>query len=142
MCVAVIAFLLFATLATSQQNNSLKKAIVLAQDTETNNSSLPEKPSSERAKEILGYYFSKYGGDYYELYTVLQCESSFNHNQYGDGGRAFGIAQFHRPTWDRFNKLRGTNLDYYGLEDQIDMFTWSFNNGLKSHWTCWSKLYK
>jgi soluble lytic murein transglycosylase-like protein len=46
----------------------------------------------------------KYGVEYDELYRVIQCESSWRTNIYGDNGLAFGIAQFHRPTFDRFCK--------------------------------------
>lgn len=133
------------TLAVWSYVNSSKDAKVLAQISATPDSSQLEMNTPERAKAILGYYWSKYvykgAGGYGEMYAVLQCESGFLHdNIYGDGGRAYGIAQFHKPTWERFNKMRGTNLDYKNMDDQINMFVWAFNNNLKEHWSCFNNL--
>ena len=88
-------------------------------------------------KWILGVYVAKYGADYEVLSRVIQCESGWKHEGvFGDSNRAYGIAQFHRPTWDLFNKQRNTNLDYYNLDDQLNMISWAFANKYQSHWSC------
>jgi hypothetical protein len=78
----------------------------------------------------------KYGLDYDKLYSVIQCESSFRTDVYGDKGLAFGIAQFHRPTFDRF-----CSGSYYSPEDQITCMAQMVKAGLGHHWTCWRNSY-
>ena len=74
-------------------------------------------------------------GLYEELYTVIQCESSWKPNAVGDSGLAYGILQYHRPTFDNFCKG-----DYYNPYDQIDCAISMFQNNLKNHWSCFRQL--
>jgi len=73
------------------------------------------------------------------IYRVIQCESGWNQGARGAAGE-IGIAQYMPATWKHFNKLRGTNLNIYSSDDQIDMTIWAFNNGYANHWTCYRKL--
>lgn len=95
-------------------------------------------------KTLVGFYAAKYGVDVDVLSRVIMCESGFRHDGvFGDSGKAYGIAQFHKPTFEMWNKERGVDLDYYNLEDQLDLMAWAFSKGelYKKHWTCYSKLY-
>lgn len=73
---------------------------------------------------------------------VINCESGFKHkNLYGDGGLAYGIAQFHRGTFDLFKKEAGVpELEYTNEDHQIELFSWAMANGKERHWSCWKKL--
>lgn len=73
------------------------------------------------------------------VYDVIQCESGWRQEARGKAGE-IGIAQFMPATWKHFNDIRGTNLDIYSSDDQLDMIIWAFNNGYQSHWTCYHKI--
>jgi hypothetical protein len=79
-------------------------------------------------------------GLYDKIYATIMCESSWRPFVYGDHNLAYSLAQFHKPTFEEFNKKRGSNLDYYNPFDQIDLMIWAFENNLQTHWTCWKKI--
>lgn len=94
------------------------------------------QPTPEQIKQRIAELSRKYGGNFYEVYNVIKCESNFRHaNLYGDGGKAFGVAQYHRDTFDK--NCKG---DYYNANDQLICFFEMFKKGLKNHWSCWRKL--
>lgn len=74
------------------------------------------------------------------LIALAQCESSLRHEGvYGDSGLAYGIMQFHEPTFEMFKKEAGMpDLEYKGMADQIELAAWALQNGLGSHWTCFA----
>ena len=83
-------------------------------------------------KWILGKYVAKYRGDYDYLSKVIMCESGFRHDGvFGDSGKAYGIAQFHEPTF-----LRYCSGDWKNMDNQLDCFTRMMTSGLQSNWTC------
>jgi hypothetical protein len=55
---------------------------------------------------------------------------------------AFGVAQFQRETWDWFNEMRGTTLNYFDEQDQRSMLYWALSNGYQELWTCWDLIEK
>jgi len=65
------------------------------------------------------------------LYKVIECESSWNTNAVGDSGLAFGLAQFHKPTFLAF-----CEGNYYNPFNQLKCFTQMMSKGLGRHWTC------
>jgi len=75
-----------------------------------------------------------------EVYAIIKCESSWKEDAVGDGGRAYGLAQFHRPTWDWLTELSGKDLDYKNPQHQIELLTWAIENGRSYLWTCARKL--
>lgn len=83
-------------------------------------------------------YASLYGSDPEELYKVMMCESSGRTGVYGDGGLAYSVFQFHKPTFKEFSKLLAEDLDYYSAHDQIKLasYVFSLGNKYKKHWTC------
>ena len=98
--------------------------------------------SPKELKDFLREEVVKYGLDYQKIYNVIDCESGFNENAYNPietkSGHSYGVAQFMKPSWDYFNKLRGTNKDYLNPFHQIDMMLWAFKNGYSSHWDCFT----
>lgn len=74
------------------------------------------------------------------VYEIIKCESQWKEDAVGDGGRAYGLAQFHRPTWDWLCELSGKDLDYYEPHHQIELLTWALENGRGYLWTCARKL--
>jgi len=76
------------------------------------------------------------------LAKVIKCESGGRHNIYGDGGKAFGIAQFHKATFLWLAEKSGMEgLKWKDKEAQIFLLKWALANGYANHWTCYKKLY-
>ena len=79
---------------------------------------------------------AKFGLDYEKLSATIKCESGFRHQGvFGDNGKAYGIAQFHRPTFDRY-----CEGDYYNMNDQLECMGEMWSQGLMKHWSCYSKV--
>lgn len=95
-------------------------------------------------KEMITYYANYYGANEKELLAVVKCESNFRTEVYGDGKRAFGLLQYHQPTFTHFASLMGEELDYNSPHDQIKLTAWIFTNypQYKKHWTCWTSHFK
>lgn len=101
----------------------------------------------DRLIAIMKWYADEYNVNQYQLVETARCESGFSPDvlefkRYGDSGKAAGVMQFHKPTFDRFKQESGmTDLDYKNNDDQILLATWAFSKGYQSHWTCWSKQF-
>lgn len=72
---------------------------------------------------------------------ILKCESDYRHDGlWGDGGKAYGIAQFHKRTFNRLKVEAGMpQLRWKSLQDQLRLFDWALRNGHAGAWTCASK---
>lgn len=96
-------------------------------------------------QDYLTEYANQYGVSSKVLYNVIQCESGWNETAKGDGTKgvylAFGLAQFHEPTFKRYAKEMGEELDYKNPQHQIKVMAFAFSKGYQSAWTCWTKLY-
>lgn len=100
-------------------------------------SSLSYTSTVSEIKSAISYVAIKYGIEESEFMKVVECESSFDVNATGDSGRAFGLMQFHKPTFYEF-----CNGDYYSPQDQLECAGKMFQTEkLKRHWSCWSKYF-
>lgn len=91
-------------------------------------------------KDFLKSLSVTYGIDYDEIYSTIDCESKFDSEAYNPTktklGHSYGVGQFMTPSWEWFNKMRGTNMDYMNPYDQLDMAAWLFSKGYQSQWDC------
>ena len=73
---------------------------------------------------------------------MADCESDFHPSIKGDGGRAHGLFQYHKGTFDRYAKLSGMTLDYYSYEDQAQLTAWLYVNKPESlrEWTSYRAI--
>lgn len=86
-------------------------------------------------KTVLRYYSVVYGVSLNDLNRTVQCESGFRHEGlFGDGGRAYGIAQFHAPTFKQY-----CEGEYKDMHDQLWCMAEMFSQHQQHHWTCFSK---
>lgn len=83
-----------------------------------------------------------------ELYEIpkksyldtIDCESNWKITALGDGGKAYGLAQFHRPTFEMFKQSRGLDVEYDSAKGQLELMAWAFANDLQHHWTCYGMV--
>lgn len=59
----------------------------------------------------------------------LQQESQFNPNAVGDGGRAYGIAQWHGDRQAEFYKKYGKQIQNANLQEQLDFLHYEMTEG-------------
>ena len=88
---------------------------------------------------MVDYYCAKYlipTSTAQRIKEVIACESSWDSNAIGDGGKAVGLAQFHATTFNYWAKYYGLKADRNSPEDQIKLMTLMFGDNLSSHWTC------
>jgi hypothetical protein len=83
---------------------------------------------------------AKYGLDD-SFRATLFCESGLRTDVFSRGKISYGIAQFRLTTWQMFNKIKKTDMDYENPFDQIDMMGWAFNKGYQKHWDCYRMLF-
>jgi len=104
---------------------------------------LKTPPKAELATSSPKELIARLGGKHAPIMErVAYCESGLRHEGvYGDNSLAYGTFQYHRGTFEWFNKRATTTpLNYYDLYDQVWLTAWAFDNGLESHWTCWKLL--
>lgn len=90
-------------------------------------------------KEYIVKYAEIHHAPEKELMSVVKCESNFNPNAIGDGGKAKNIFQYHEETFNRYAKLYGEKLDYNSYADQAKLTSWIFVNYPKEKhaWSCY-----
>lgn len=100
--------------------------------------SLSDNPTISEIKLAISYVAKKYLVDESQLMQVIKCESSYRTNAVGDDGLAYGLLQFHKPTFDKF-----CEGNYYSAKDQLVCAAkmWSQNEKNKLHWSCWKKYF-
>lgn len=108
---------------------------------------MPKSECSEETKdtkacvtELIFKYADQYEIDRDLALSVAQCESELKTTAIGDGGRARGVYQFHRPTFDLLSRKMGEKLDYKNTEDNIKLAMWAFSTDRGFHWSCYKKI--
>ena len=96
----------------------------------------PLNASSNELKVYLAQLVAKYGGNYYELYNVINCESGWKPDAKNPKSTASGISQFLDVTWKQY--CEGEKKDPYA---QLRCMVKMFNDGNKKHWECFKVLY-
>lgn len=134
--IIAIAVILFLILIAKRVHAEIQSNRVVDAQIDAQNA-LQQRLDSMTVEDTIIYASKAYGGNLSQLKAVSWCESGNKYNVYGDGGDAYGIFQFHRPTFDQFSKEMGLELDYYSSLDQAKVASYMFANGKQSHWTCW-----
>ncbi len=102
-----------------------------------------EKFSQYTPQQKAQYFANEYSTNYNEMAKVIVCESNWRPTVYGDGGKAYSYAQFHKPTFDRWAKELNKDLSYTNPDDHLELMAYAFSKGTsyKKRWTCWTKIY-
>ena len=108
----------------------------------------PAIHSPKTAYMLLGQEISVHMGIIpYQVKGVLKAESNYNPTAVGDHGLAYGIAQFHKPTFNQYEKLyftaTGNHLEYESSTDQITLLCWMWKTypQTKLQWSTYRTLY-
>ena len=92
-------------------------------------------PRTKQLKLALGSFVSKYGGNYFELYDTVVCESNWNENAKNPKSTASGISQFLDSTFKQY--CEGDKKNPF---DQLECMVKMFSEGKSFHWECWHKI--
>lgn len=96
---------------------------------------------SERSiPEQINFFAEQYGVDSSLVKKIVQCESQGKETALGDGGRAYGLMQYHKASFERHAELFGEELDYYSSYDQIKLGTWAISEGHGREWTSYRAI--
>lgn len=90
------------------------------------------RPAStgSRSNDAMSYFMSK-GWTREQAAGIvanLSKESSFNHQAVGDGGRAYGIAQWHPDRQADFKRWAGKDIRDSSYEEQLAFVQWELEN--------------
>jgi soluble lytic murein transglycosylase-like protein len=99
--------------------------------------------NKECVKQLIDFYADFYGVDNELALNIAKCESELRHDAKGDGGKAYGVFQFHKPTFEEFARAYGDEtLDYKNPKDNIKLAMWAISEGRGNNWTCYAKVQK
>jgi soluble lytic murein transglycosylase-like protein len=90
----------------------------------------PYKPKTIEQK--IEYYAEKYNVSKYVMHTVINCESSYNPNAIGDGGKSRGLSQIHKPSHPNVTDEQAFDPDF-----AIDFMAKHMSQGNSWMWTCY-----
>lgn len=90
--------------------------------------------------ELIYKYADQYDIDRDLALSVAKCESELKTTAIGDSGKARGVYQFHKPTFDMLSKRMGEKLNYKNTEDNIRLAMWAFSTDRGFHWSCYRKI--
>lgn len=87
-------------------------------------------PQSARAKEAMDYFIGQ-GWTREQAAGIvanLQAESNFKPDAIGDGGQAYGIAQWHPDRQANFQKFAGHSIRGSTFEEQLKFVQWELTH--------------
>lgn len=74
---------------------------------------------------------------------IIACESDGNSTAIGDNGKAYGIVQYHKATFEEHaRKANLKNADWKNPKHQLYLLGWALNNNEGGKWTCYNKIKK
>lgn len=115
--------------------------VVLAKPIKTAELEIKEIPISELSiNEQINHYATLNGIEGSLIKKIVKCESEFKTTALGDGGRAYGLMQYHKASFERHAKLFGEELDYYSSHDQIKLGTFAISKGMGREWTSYRAI--
>ena len=98
--------------------------------------SIPKINPSDARSKAMDFFMSEKGGKWTKeqaagIVSNLEAESSFNHKIPGDGGRAYGIAQWHPDRQQVFKQAYGKDIRNSTYEEQLAFVNHELKNNEK-----------
>jgi hypothetical protein len=104
-----------------------------------------QQDTVECFQQQASWYASVYHIDEKQYFRTIQKESGFQENPKGwnDGGLAYGIAQYHYPTFIEHSRLcfPSSTLSYRDAGDQLATMACAFSRGWQGEWSAWKWYY-
>lgn len=93
----------------------------------------PGVAASGSAKEAIDFFESKgwTRAQAIGLAANIEAESNFKTNAVGDGGKAYGLAQWHPDRQAIFQKTYGKPIREANFQEQLEFINWELNNNEK-----------
>jgi len=100
----------------------------ITRETEFLNKTAPSQTGSE--KEAMDFFQSKGWTQEQAAGIVgnLKAESNFKTDAVGDGGKAYGIAQWHPNRQAKFQEVYGKPIQQANFKEQLEYVNWELNN--------------
>ncbi len=97
---------------------------------------IPKINPSEARSKAMDFFMSEKGGKWTKeqaagIVSNLEAESRFNHKIPGDGGRAYGIAQWHPDRQQAFKQAYGKDIRNSTYEEQLAFVNHELKNNEK-----------
>lgn len=91
---------------------------------------VPGNNGKNKASQAIDFFVSKgYSADEAKAITAnLQGESSFDEKAVGDGGKAYGLAQWHPDRQAQFRKLFNKDIRTATFQEQLEFVDWELRN--------------
>ena len=91
---------------------------------------VPGNNGKNKASQAIDFFVSKgYSADEAKAITAnLQGESSFDEKAVGDGGTAYGLAQWHPDRQAQFRKLFNKDIRAATFQEQLEFVDWELRN--------------
>lgn len=91
---------------------------------------VPGNNGKNKASQAIDFFVSKgYSDDEAKAITAnLQGESSFDEKAVGDGGKAYGLAQWHPDRQAQFRKLFNKDIRTATFQEQLEFVDWELRN--------------
>jgi hypothetical protein len=91
---------------------------------------VPGNNGKNKASQAIDFFVSKgYSADEAKAITAnLQGESSFDEKAVGDGGKAYGLAQWHPDRQAQFRKLFNKDIRAATFQEQLEFVDWELRN--------------
>ena len=89
--------------------------------------------TEERIKQKIDEVAEQYNVNPQVMHKVIKCESSYNPNALGDGGKSRGLVQIHSDYHDVSDE------DAYNPQYAIEFLARMLSQGKGNLWTCYRK---
>ena len=83
-------------------------------------------------QELVTYFAKQYQVNERQMLVTMACESSFNSNAVGDGGKSFGLSQIYLPANPLVTQEQALDKVY-----AVEFMAREFKQGNQRKWTCW-----
>lgn len=122
-----IYFLIFTAIKKQDELDQFKEKSAILNDKIDNFDRKLKKEIAQR--ELIG--------------KIIACESSGEHDVWGDGGKAYGIVQYWESTfYEDAGKAGIVNPNWKNKQHQLIAMKAALDRGEGAKWSCWRKLEK
>src|SRR3990167_344963 len=90
------------------------------------------EPQNRSINDLITEYASRYGVSEKVVHKVINCESRYNPNAVGDGGKSYGLVQIHLPSHPSISKANALDSEY-----AINFLAKKLSQGQGRLWTCY-----